>query len=320
MRLPILGIAIAVLVLGCKESTRTIPLVGQTLEVGQPVQLRIGLPLGFSRDGSKIAVATNFASGVREVLGLSKEDEDLHVSVLDADSMQVLGSVDMPSKATGTLIFNGDGRKLCLATKDGYVAWDYAMGQVEKLAPVGPDADIVDNIWNYDRSIAIVKPIQTIEQRGVQRVQTNVPGRIVLSVAKSFEIPFGARCGFDEYGNAWFGDAGSWTRVDRDGTLSDRIAKSPYLTAGQLMDRGNLHLGKTEVRTSYQGADAYLTCVWISSDRAIPRSKDDFHKAALVYAGPDLYYAAFVPGRNQVCIVSSDGWFMVPYTLGEESP
>jgi hypothetical protein len=302
---------------GCKSSTRTISLGKNEIETLTPIQFRFALPVAASRDGSRIAVAEDGPKGSNETT----------ITVIDTDTQKNLAT-NRIRNGQGTMMFGADRDTLYMPSGEHYVAWNLSSGKVEKLnvqipqVEVWPSPDATG--WNSDRSIGIkfAQENQTSD-KGVTTTFRS-PGQLVTEGGKTQEIPYGETVGFDQFGNAWFGKGASWTMVDKTGKAKQSKTHPGFLVHDQSKDRGSMHLRATETEVTHKGAKAYVTCVWLSSDRAVPYTTqekgktvrvDKPYKAALVFAGADVYDYCFLPGRKMVFVVSGFGNYLVPYKI-----
>lgn len=290
---------------GCRGSSRQISLGQWVLETKTPIQLdRMSVPFAVSSDGSRLALQTD-----------SPAREGGKVTVVETDSGKVLGTLTYAKSGQGTPIFSHDGTTLCLSTEEGYIGWSYATDERVKLFS-SPRANSTDG-WNYDRSLALEKPSGPVRRPKEQPSA----GQVVLPMGHVVPIPAGLKAGFDEYGDAWFGKPGNWTRVTRAGVESRGHPKAPPLAGDQTRDRGSLHLMVTETTMKLREELAYVTCVWLTHDHpegrpSPPGSKPERpSKAAVVFAGADILAFGFIPGRNMIFVVSSFGCYLVPFQI-----
>ena len=217
-------------------------------------------------------------------------------------------------------MFGPDAKTLDINTDEGYIAWDYESGAKSKVEGSLERSKMVDSLdplggWNFDRSILLQPP-------------NGHEGACMASARESaFKIEPHDQAGYDQYGNAWFGSARNWTEVDRKGNASKHVDHPAYLVPDQTKDRGSMHLRDTNTKMTYKGATAFVSCVWLSDDRAIPIPKrpgktvnqSDSYKAALVFAGPDILTYGFLPSKNMVYVVSQSGNYLVPFSYGPSS-
>ncbi len=77
-----------------------------------------------------------------------------------------------------------------------------------------------------------------------------------------------------------------------------------------------MHLRDTSTEMKYQGATAYVSCIWLSDDRAVPSTGNDSYRAALAFVGPDVSAYGFVPAKKLIYVVSSQGTYLIPYKVG----
>lgn len=301
---PLLGLAVliaCVFVTGCERSSRQITLGRKVIETQTPIQLdRRSIPIAASPDGSRIALEVD-----------REGDQGSTITVVETDTQKALGSINVKHSTDGTPIFTRDGKELCLATDNGYSAWSYETGQLRAI-DFRPRPKAF-SYWNQDRTIALDLP--TRDNSGKM-----APGQLALANGVAYEIPATSRAGFDQFGNAWFGNGGSWTRVERDGKTSRSLKNHPTLVKDQTRDRGSLHLTTTQTRMTYRKAKCFLTCIWMSHDKPYsPNSIVEPDRAAVVFAGPDVLAFGFFPGRNMVYVVSDFGCYLVPFETKKHS-
>jgi hypothetical protein len=298
-------ILIAAGLAGCRGSSREITLGKWVLETKTPIQLeRMSVPFAVSSDGSRLALQTD-----------SPVQEGATITVVETDSLKVLGTLNVAKLGQGTPIFSRDGTTLCLTTEEGYIGWSFATDERVKL-PSSPRANSIDG-WNYDRSLALARPSGPI----LRPKEQPSAGQVVLPMGQVVPIPPGLKAGFDEFGDAWFGKPGNWTRVTRAGIESRGHMKAPPLAGDQTRDRGSLHLVATETTMKLRDELAYVTCVWLTHDHPEGRpnppgsNPERASKAAVVFAGADVLFYGFLPGRKLVFVVSSFGCYLVPFEI-----
>jgi len=273
-------------------------------------------------------------------------------TVIDVDSQRVLGTkLVSRSGGPGATMFTRDGGEVCLATDDGYVAWDYAADKIHVLSHQprvleGGINAFGQSGWNYDRSVGIQYPYELPEMsiepasrgKGSQPASTIQmrhakpklePGEVLLPMAVTFSISPSDRAGFDQFGSAWFGHKGDWSKVDRNGKVTRSLLRAPALTQDQTRDRGSLHLVGKEQEMSFQGSRSYVTCIWLTHDHAVPFRRivdgktiqvDESYRAAVVFAGPDVVTYGFLPGRDLIYVVSNFGSYLVPFETTAADP
>ena len=291
---------------GCRSSDRDILLADSELQVQPAVQLPAGtIPIAVNREGTRLAL-------VRQI---NAREDAAELLVIDVDTQETLGHVELTSASGTTPVFSLDGLTLRYDAGSkkmvNNVDWDFAAGT---STPVGYEPHSVPLLrsfassgWNYDRTIGILYPSNESGNRK--------DGQIGLAEAAPVTIPFGETAGFDQFGNAWFGVGNAWTMVDRSGKQT-RASASPFLVADQTTDRGSMHLRMTEQEMRFQGASAFVGSVWLSHDRAIRSNQGRRASAALVYAGADVLTYGFVPGRDMVYVVTATGSFLIPWKFG----
>lgn len=304
-----------ILLAGCSGSSRTVNLGSKEITTQTPIQLSHNsvsqvLPIAASPDGTRIAMITSIGP------------DEGHIDVIDVDTQQNLGKLDINGEGEGTPMFSLDGTILYLGTGEGYVAWNYATGERRKVTDKPPRAGvgIFDaSGWNYDRTIAIAIPTEGRDSR-----KQLMPGQVAVVGGFTQEIAFGQQSGFDQYGNAWFGKGTEWTKVDRSGQATKVQTYPKYLARDQSMDRGSMHLRATQTDMRYKDGHAAVTCIWLTDDKATPYSEwvrgklvkvSQPYQAAVVFAGPDVFRYGFLPGRNLVYVVSNFGCYLVPFTV-----
>ncbi len=290
---------------GCRGSSRHVSLGQWVLETKTPIQLdRQSVPFAVSSDGGRLALQTD-----------SPLKEGATITVRETDSGKSLGTMDVAKLGQGTPIFSRDGKTLCLSTEQGYIGWTYATDERVKL-PSSPRADPAEG-WNYDRSLAIDRP----SRPNLKPNEYPSPGQVVLPMGHVVPIPAGSKAGFDQFGDAWFGKPGNWTRVTRAGFATRGHTKAPTLAGDQTRNRGSLHIASTVTTMKFRDEMAYVTCVWLTHDHpqarpSPPGSKPERpSKAAVLFTGADVLYYGFIPGRNLVLVVSSFGCYLVPFQI-----
>lgn len=85
-----------------------------------------------------------------------------------------------------------------------------------------------------------------------------------------------------------------------------------------------MHLSVVRSTSVFKEAKAYLSCVWLTHDLAVPYTRSikgkiikikQPYKAALAFAGPDVVEFGFLPGRDIIYVISMSGTYLVPYRL-----
>lgn len=332
----------AMLLLGCGASSRRISLGSTVIATTTPIQLdRTSIPIAASRDGRRLVLVSGWDSKVATF------------KVIDVDTQRVLGTkLVRGSAAGGATMFTRDGREVCMSADEGYVAWDYAADKTQLLSH-RPEAHeggfelLGHSGWNFDRSIAIHYPfegfhgpqfdawakdlIPQIKVKGKRAVTkvTLEPGQVALPRGVTLSIPSTERAGFDQFGSAWVGHPGRWTRIDHNGAVTRGIARAPALTQDQTRVRGSLHLVARRQEMAFRGAKSYVTCIWLTHDRAVPFTRivkgkvirvNEPYRAAVVFAGADVTEYGFLPRRDLIYVVSSFGSYLIPFETKPANP
>ncbi|MBI3721576.1 MAG: hypothetical protein HY248_03405, partial [Fimbriimonas ginsengisoli] len=71
---------------------------------------------------------------------------------------------------------------------------------------------------------------------------------------------------FDEFGNAWFFSGSGWSRVHRNGRLTESLPRPRYLTKDQARDRGSLHLHCQTEMFRFKDNSAGVASLWLFHD------------------------------------------------------
>lgn len=143
-------------------------------------------------------------------------------------------------------------------------------------------------------------------------------GQVVSNTGKTALITDATREPlFDMYGNVWYQVAGGkWKRVDKQCNVQT-LPKPGYLVQFPFTRRGSMRLDATEQTMEHEYAQAKVGAVWLHHDRAKggldgnrPRNL-----SALVHAGADVFWCAFVPGRDVVMVGDALGTTFVPFKV-----
>jgi hypothetical protein len=139
--------------------------------------------------------------------------------------------------------------------------------------------------------------------------QTILAGKDGVLTASGHFFPTGSQAKFDSLGNAWFRAGDGWTKIDRRGR-QEVGSKPATLADDQSGVRGSIKLETRKDDLTYKGAHAFATSIWL-----VPNSDGAKSPAAFVAISPDYLSCGFVPGKNEIYIVSEQGTQVVPYKL-----
>jgi hypothetical protein len=284
-------------IIGCTGSDRKIFLGESEITTENPVQyMSDAFLLASSRDGAEIATVSMART----------------ITVWDTETRKSLGTTSIDKVHAAPMMFSSGGTIVYVASDHGYFAWRYATGEKIKIASESPNWPAA---WNSDRSIAFAQ----------WKSDPGDPVQVTLPSAKTFATRRGDKAGFDQYGNAWFGSRTRWFKVDKSGLKTSSRTHPHFLDPDQSKDRGSMRLESTSSTMRHEGATANLNCIWLVDDRAQSQSAMKIGnvmreskpiKAALLFAGADIFQFGFIPGRNLVYVDSIFGYYLVPFKIG----
>ncbi len=293
MKRSALLLIVPLLLVGCRTSTRTIELQQGTLSVEPPRHFSGTIAYAFSKDGSKMIGFTEGADNTTvshvvdtttgETLAMySSEDTEWVPLMFTKDGMSIVFARGIAGKPTTVILPIGEPLPR------------HEMGREGSGVDVSlPNADW--SLWAGDTGIVI-----------------NDEGKTV-TVEDAARSPL-----FDMYGNIWYlVRGGGWKRVDKHCTVQS-LPKPSYLVGEPFMRKGAMRLHATEQEMQYEHANANVSAIWLHHDRAkggLDGDKKPRNLSALVYAGADVFWMAFVPGKDLVSISTGQETLLVPYKV-----
>lgn len=278
-RLLFLPLAGAIL-FGCKASDRKIELADGVMETMLPTVLSPTGTYGVAatQDGRMLAVL------------VMVDDEHARLEVRDRETSAVKYTENFGAQEKFMpLIFKDDGT-LLMSSQNELTALDLSTGQ---RAPVGKVTGqtrmpTFDTFRNYDHTIV-----------ASQNCVVTCTGKIFSG---------GVFMGFDSSGRAWTDQGKQFLCIDRNGTSRVGTSRPVGLTREQQLVRGSLKLSVQQHEFKYGGTSAYANAVWLTNGRG--RLPD---KSALVDVCPDVLTCGFVPGRDEVYVVTMTDTRFIPY-------
>lgn len=278
-----------VLLTGCRSSTRSIQLNEGVLAFKPAtfIQPQPAIGLAASRNGEMYAVAV-----------LGPEPKTYRVEVRNYGDVEPIVSYLLDQEnALVPIMFSSTGDLIC-TSKQGLRSLNVETGRSTSLTKGGSDH------WpshrNFEHSIVVA-------DQGKRSLIVTETGKVLES---SF---FG---GFDQYGRAWTKRNGLWTSIDRSGVVTSGFKSAPYLVLDQSEVRGAMRIDTKSIDQEHKGGTARVSVVWLVHEGAIPTpDQKAIIKAAPAFVGLDVYATGFVPGRNEIYIVSSMGTSLVPFEI-----
>lgn len=281
-------LSIPLVLAGCRASTDRLSLKGgMELRIGQRRQIQPPGAKAYaaSRDGSLMAVILKSKIPGNERLEVRRS------------SGEVVKAFDIPNTYE-PLMFSLDNSKIYDVGRNGWI--DLNTRQV--VDGQGKGLDIVESrrpflCTNLDRTIMM-------DGRSI----FTASGRAFHDVGRTL---------FDSYGFAWYRSRGIWTRVAADGKVKQGLPRPRSLVADQSHDRGSYHLVSQDQVFKRRGGTAYVSVVWLDRVGPAPRHRPP-SRSGVVYAGKDVLVYGFVPGRNEIFVVTYDDTELIPYSVVPE--
>lgn len=283
------GILLLVALGGCRSSDRTITLEDSQITVEGHKFVPDFLPTTFSRDGRLMA-------------GIDQVENEFQVR--DVDTGEIVSQIYSDWDKGLPVLFSADGESLIILDEDEGTSVSLTMpvsgGEMVILHKVSVNESHA-TAWNYDcTAVAFSHGVVLFSD-----------GRFVVAKGAHKE-PF-----FDQYGAVWYRTDTGWIFVGRDGEVSEHADRPSYLVENQTQHRGSMHLAEEEVTLKRNEASAYVTAVWLDTDKPAPLRGPEvsYDRTALVFVGADVYSAGFVPNRQIIAVGTTEGTAFVPYVV-----
>lgn len=300
-------LACGLVLVGCRGSTRSLDLGSSEFSIGTPRQLQPpgAMPTAASSDGKVLCVLT---AGLASLGSPGSDDKGrVRLEVRDFDSQKVLRYFEWTQKeAFWPFMVSRDHAALfgCVMNErrnNEILKLNLASG---KMKMVFKKPSRLRGGWGHSIGVEAYSVDHSILffDDGIYLTHTGKVVQVGEDVHRSW---------FDMYGNAWFQSKGVWHRLVKDGEVSVKAKRPETLYVDQIDQRGGMRLYMDSAERKRKGGEALLDLVWIEHKGA--RGKE---KAALAFAGADVLASGFLPGRNEVVVVTGhDGTYFVPFSV-----
>lgn len=301
--------ALLVLIAGCKMSDSAVKLPTGTIQIHPPILIQpsSGFLTAMSSDGKSYAFAR------------FTKDKKGYAEVREWGSDRVLWQSKDEAYPT---IFTSNGKGVFVEMNRTVKLIDIESG-IARPSSATPLSLFSKS--NAKHTILAVDPTKEVSNGQT----TTHPGVIMLCTGRVVSVA-GGTVQFDSTGRAWRKEKGRWKCVDELGNVSDAPKPSGGLVPNQAVVRGSMSLVVRQREERFRKAKAYLATIWITDLQAMPvepgddlagQSKDlaggiasTGSQAALVLSCGDFLSCGFVPGRNEIYVVTGRGTYIVPYT------